>query len=221
MQCITYRIKSIIYNSSAAAKDHGVARIQQKHDVETILSKRRARCHVASLRANLFDEELWKEFTRPEILKGRYPLPCNRWKKTYLTSVRDMGRIAGTIIARQEAEEDMKNKHTSSSTEIRIINVAGDHLTGPQIAKCFSKAQGSKVRYYNNHQLTKMAKKSFPELYQQIKFLQTNKETTNIRKLKREFPGLISSFEDFLEETKWNYRDRKFDDLSNPQELQF
>ena len=216
-------IKSIIYNSSAAAKDHGVARIQQKHDVETILSKRRTRCHVTvtSLRANLFGEELWKEYTRPEILKGRYPLPCNRWKKTYLTSVRDMGRLAGTIIARQEAEEEMNNKQISSSTSIRIINVAGDHLTGPQIAKCFSKAQGSKVQYYNNHELTKMAKKSFPELYQQIKFLQTNKETTNIRRLKREFPGLISSFQEFLEETKWSKRDRMFDDLSNPQELQF
>jgi len=81
--------------------------------------------------------------------------------------------------------------------------------------------QGTKVRYYNNHQLTKMAKKSFPELYQQIKFLQTNKETTNIRKLKREFPGLITSFEEFLEETKWSNCDRMFDDLSNPQELQF
>jgi len=135
-------VKSIIYNSSAAAKGHGVARIQQKHDVETILSKRRSECHVTSLRANLFDEELWKQFTRPEILNGRYPLPCNRWKKTYLTSVRDMGRIAGTIIARQEAEEEMmNNKQISSSTNIRIINVAGDHLTGPQIAKCFSKAR--------------------------------------------------------------------------------
>ena len=215
-------IKSIIYNSSAAEKDHGVARIQQKHDVETILSERRTRWHVTSLRANLFDEELWKQFTRPEILKGKYPLPCNRWKKTYLTSVRDMGRIAGTIIARQESEEETNNKQKiSSSTNIRIINVPGDHLTGPQIAKCFSKAQGSKVRYYNNYKLTKMAKKSFPELYQQIKFLQTNKETTNIEKLKREFPGLISSFEEFLEETKWSDLDRMFDDLSNPQMLQF
>ena len=215
-------VKSIIYNSSAAAKCHGVARIQQKHDVETIFSNRRAGCHITSLRANLFGEELWKEYTRPEILKGRYPLPCNRWKKTYLTSVRDMGRLAGTVIARQEAEEEMNNKQEiSSSTSIRIINVAGDHLTGPQIAKCFSKAQGTNVQYYNNHELTNMAKKSFPDLYEQIKFLQTNKEMTNIRKLKREFPGLISSFEEFLEETKWSDCDRKFDDLSNPQELQF
>ena len=66
-----------------------------------------------------------------------------------------------------------------------------------------------------------MAKKSFPDLYEQIKFLQTNTEKTNIRALKREFPGLITSFEEFLEETKWNDCDRKFDDLSNPQELEF
>jgi uncharacterized protein YbjT (DUF2867 family) len=217
-------VKSIVYNSAAGAKDHGVTRIQQKHDIETILSKRKCPCRVTSLRANIFGEEIWKEYTRPEILKGKYPLPVSWWRKIYLTSVRDMGRLAGAIIAKEKNENTHSSVDGSDSTmttSIRILNVAGDRMTGPQIAKSFGKAQGSKVRHYNNHELTKMAKESFPDLYEQIYFLQTNREKTNIQSLKKEFPGLITSFPEFVEETKWGNPERKFEDLSNPQELEF
>jgi len=217
-------VRSIVYNSAAGAKDHGVARIQQKHEIEMILSKRKRTpaCRVTSLRANIFGEELWKEYTRPEILKGRYPLPVAWWRKIYLTSVRDMGRLAGSIIARQ-SEDDMNEQPDDdlSCTSIRVLNVAGDRLTGPQIAKSFRLAQGSKCRHYNNRELTKMAKESFPELYEQIHFLQNSREKTNIASLKREFPGLITPFAEFLEETKWGEQERKFEDLSNPATLEF
>ena len=113
-----------MYNSAAGAKDHGVQRIQHKHDIERILSRRRSPSSVTSLRANIFGEELWKEYTRPDILKGRYPLPVNRWRKIYLTSVRDMGRLAGTIIGRNDDAKEQSN------TTIRVLNVAGDHMTG-------------------------------------------------------------------------------------------
>lgn len=55
-------VKCIVYNSAAGAKDHGVQRIQQKHDIERILSRRRSPSSVTSLRANIFGEELWKEY---------------------------------------------------------------------------------------------------------------------------------------------------------------
>ena len=133
-------VKCIVYNSAAGAKDHGVRRIQQKHDIENILSKRKCpTCHVTSLRANIFGEEIWKEYTRPEILRGRYPLPVNRWRKIYLTSVRDVGRLAGTIIARDEEGKEDAQMIPATTTSIRILNVAGDHMTGPQIARCLGK----------------------------------------------------------------------------------
>lgn len=215
-------VKCIVYNSAAGAKDHGVQRIQQKHDIEKILSERcwktgrHNSSHFTSLRANIFGEEIWKEYTRPDILKGRYPLPVNRWRKIYLTSVRDMGRLAGTIIARRNYDTTQENKFQSTT---RILNVAGDHLTAPQIARIFGKAQGMKCRHYNNRELT--AKESFPDLYEQIHFLQHSREKTNIRALKKEFPGLITSFAEFVDETQWADSEKTFEDLSRPETLEF
>ena len=210
-------VKSVVYNSAAGAVDHGVARIQQKHDVEAIFAGRERPCRVTSLRANIFGEELWKEYTRPRILSGEYPLPVNRWRKIYLTSVRDMGRLAGTIIAKDTG--DGGDSGTTATTTLRVINVAGGHMSGPRIARAFGRAQGSECRHVNNRELTKMAKESFPDLYEQIHFLQTSKERTNIRALKRQFPGLISSFDEFLEESQWGDPERTFEDLSNPESL--
>jgi hypothetical protein len=44
-------------------------------------------------------EEFWKHYTRPSILTGKYPLPTHCWlTPIYLTSVHDMGRLAGLAI---------------------------------------------------------------------------------------------------------------------------
>lgn len=125
-----------------------------------------------------------------------------------------MGRLAGTIIARKSA-----NKQDDGSTSSRIVNVAGDLLSGPQIATAFGKAQGSSCRHVNNREFAKSAKMNFPELYEQIHFIQTSPEKTNIKALKKEFPGLITSFKEFLDDTEWGNVDLKFDDLSKPESL--
>lgn len=209
-------VRTIVYHSAAGAKDHGVKRIQQKHDVEKILSKRRlGHGRLTSLRASLFMEELWKNYTRPQILQGKYPLPVHRWRKIYLTSVRDIGRLAGAILQSRETEEN------ENDNAIQILNVSGDRLTAPQIAKAFGQAQNSKCHHVSNRELTRTARKSFPELYEQIRFLQTSKERTDIRSLKKQFPGLISSFRGFLQETQWNDTDKSFRYFSNPESLEF
>lgn len=210
-------VRSIVYNSVAGAKDHGVKRIQQKHDIEGILSKRKRQCGVTSLRANIFGEELWKEYTRPQILEGRYPLPANRWRRIYLTSVRDMGRLAGAIIANEKKDRGS----SATSANFRILNVAGSRMTGPQIARAFGTAQGSRCTHINNRELTKMAKENFLDLYEQIHFIQTSCEKTNIASLKKEFPGLITTFQEFLLETQWGDLERTFEDLSKPETLDF
>eukprot|EP00804_Cyclotella_cryptica_P024194 CCRYP_020859-RA/>CCRYP_020859-RA protein AED:0.24 eAED:0.24 QI:94/1/1/1/0/0/2/365/429 len=206
-------VSVIVYNSAAGAKDHGVKRIQQKHDIEGILAGRKRLTHVTSLRANIFMEELWKVYTRPQILKGRYSLPTNWWRKIYLTSVRDMGRLAGTIIARDSQDK-------VNTQRIRILNVASEHMSGPQIASAFSKAQGSRCQHVNNRELTKLAKEGFPELYEQIRFLQTSREKTDISAVKKEFPGMLTPFVEFLRETQWNDCERTFGDFSKPEKLE-
>ena len=125
-----------------------------------------------------------------------------------------------TIIARDEEGKEDAQMIPATTTSTRILNVAGDHMTGPQIARCFGKAQRTKCRHYNNRELTKMAKESFPDLYEQIHFLQNSKERTNIASLKKEFPGLITPFSEFLRETRWGDVDRTFDDLSKPETLE-
>ena len=211
-------ITSIVYNSAAAAKNHGVFRIQQKHDIEQVLSSTAGGRHFTSLRANIFMEELWKEYTRPNILDGQYPLPVHRWRHLYFTSVRDMGRLAGRTILLDQQQDATNNSKDSS---IRIINVAGDCLTGPQIAKAYAKAQGSKCRHYNNSKEMRKTRETFPDLYEQIQFLQTSQEKTDIKSLKKEYPGLLDTFEEFLEDTRWGDRHRTFDNFSDPSSLKF
>ena len=84
-------------------------------------------------------------------------------------------------------------------------------MTGPQRHK----------EFYNNRELTKMAKENFPDLYEQIHFLQNSKERMNIASLKKEFPGLITPFfSEFLRETRWGDVERTFDDLSKSETLE-
>jgi hypothetical protein len=88
----------VVYNSAAAPPNHGVQRIQQKHDVEHVFRDTMEKHYVTdnnqqvddnsrspsnnplifvSLRANIFMEELWKHYTCPSILTGKYPLPTD------------------------------------------------------------------------------------------------------------------------------------------------
>ena len=206
-------IQRVVYNSAAASKDHGVARIQQKHDVERVFQTAienetsNSTFQFTSLRANLFMEELWKHYTRPQILGGKYPLPVHRRRKIYLVSVRDLGRLAGRLLMGE------------TDGTISIMNVAGDYLTGPEIAKAFERSQHSTCRYVNPRWFTWMARWKFKELYEQIKFLQTSKETTDIEALQSQFPNLLTSFDEFLEETSWGNHTRVFEDFAKPESL--
>lgn len=209
--CKNPGIQRVIYNSAAGAPDHGVARIQQKHDVEQVfvdaIETEEAFFQFTSLRATLFMEELWKRYTRPKILNGKYPLPANRKRQIYLVNVRDLGQIAGTIVL------------SNDGPSVSVMNIAGDCLTGPELAAAFAKAQQSPCRYVNPRWFTLKARWTRPGLYEQIKFLQTSKETTNILALREQFPTLLTRFDDFLDETDWGNRTRVFEDFAKPSSL--
>lgn len=207
-------IDEIVYNSAAGANDHGVARIEQKHRVEQVFQtaiENGAHFRFTSLRATLFMEELWKRYTRPQILAGKYPLPAHRRKKIYLVSVRDLGRLAGTILYESKVDD-----HPS----VTIINVAGDHLTGPEIARAFAESQQSPCRYFNPRLFTLIAWWKNKSLYEQIRFLQTSKETVDIDALRKRFTATpLTTFDRFLEETSWSNRTRVFEHFASPTSL--
>ncbi|CAB9503312.1 NmrA-like family [Seminavis robusta] len=213
------QIRHIVYNSAAAHEDHGVARITQKHDVENVFQNLvqthnnkddNGKLSFTALRCNIFMEELWKVYTRPTILKGRYPLPVRGKRKIYLISVRDLGKLAGSIIRNSGS-----NNPDEASSFTETINIAGDYLSAKEIAQAFGSAQGTPCEHYNPRLMTLKAWWKFPELYEQIRFIQTFTVQTDVEALKGRFPGMLTSFADFLEETQWGNKELSFSDFSN------
>ena len=208
----------VVYNSAAAEDGHGVCRIMQKHDVERAFrevivvstTSDASDSSFVSLSANLFMEELWKGYTRPAILRGRYPFSVRPDQNVYLTSVRDMGRLAGTILTMpNDAYRNWTSKNNDS-----VINVAGDVLTPRTMAETFDKVQNSTCVHDRGQLFGLFARLFFRDLYEVIRFYRTSTEITNVEALRTRFPGLLTTFEEFLVETRWADADRVYEDLS-------
>lgn len=185
----------VTYNSAAADPGHGVARIQQKHDCEVVF--REAALPLCALRANLFMEELWKDYTRPAIVeKRRFTFSVPGDKPIYLTSVRDMGHVAGALFARPDLRES-------------VIDVASDVKTPKQMAHAFG-ADFKRDRFF--YWISKLFA---PELHQIIRFYTTSNLRVDIDRLRADLgPDVLTSFDDFLQETAWFDLERTYESLA-------
>jgi uncharacterized protein YbjT (DUF2867 family) len=197
-------VKSVVFNSAVGEPGHGVIRVQQKHDCEDAYVKSFANRDIrfTSLRANLFMEELWKGYVRPQVLKGKFSFALAPSKKLYLTSVRDMGRLAGRILGK-----------TSDGDTVRILNVASDHLSCPDMAATYAEVQGTPCRHTRARLLGLFARLFFRDLYSILRYNQVMTETSDIQQLNKEFPGDMTSFLAFLKETHWEDTSRNFESL--------
>ena len=148
-------------------------------------------------------QELWKSYTRPSILRGSYPFSLPLDRPVYLTSVRDMGRLAGTCLARPPP-----------AATGRKINVASDLLNPALMAEAFALAQGTPCVHKRARLLRWIARLFLPDLYQVIQFYRTSTETTDLEALADEFPGLLTPFSTFLEETNWANASATYEDLA-------
>jgi uncharacterized protein YbjT (DUF2867 family) len=200
-------VRNIVFNSAAGEKGHGVRRIQQKHEVENVFIEHNE-INFTSLRANLFMDELWKEYTRPSILKGVYPFFIPSDRPIYLTSVRDMGRIAGKILLNQQPMQ-----MASTKFHHRIMNVAGDVLTPNQMAEAFAKEQKSPCKHKQRRIFALIVGLFFRDLNEIIQFYRCSREKTDINMLNVEFPSLLTTFPSFLSETNWSDRNLSFESL--------
>jgi len=90
---------------------------------------------------------------------------------------------------------------------------AGDVLTAKEMADAFAKVQGTPCKHSQSRLFAFLSRLFFRDLFQVIRFYRQSTETTDIPALKKEFPGLLSSFESFLEETSWSDPNLSFDDL--------
>lgn len=193
-------IQHFVYNSAGGAdRNSGISHIEQKFKVENILKE--AGLPTTMLRACLFMEEFWKKYTRPSILKGTFPFSVQPDKPLHLISNKDMGKIAAYVI------------QNPSKYIGREIEVAGDVLTSKQLAQAFSQAQGTPVIHKEVPAwlfLLLLQK----ELFNLIQWYRNKGYEADVEYLReQEFPGILTSFNDFLEETNWANKELTYESL--------
>lgn len=193
-------IKHFVYNSAGGAdRNSGIGHIEQKYKVEQILKQ--AGLPTTILRACLFMEEFWKKYTRPSILKGVFRFSIQPNRPLHLITTKDMGRVAAYVM-----------QHPSKYIG-KEIELAGDMLTPQQMAEAFSKVQGMPVVY-----------KEIPawifllllrkELFALIQWYRTKGYQADVKRLREdEFPGLLTTFSEFLEETDWANAEQSYESL--------
>jgi uncharacterized protein YbjT (DUF2867 family) len=195
------QVQHFVYNSSGGAdRNTGIQRIEQKYQVEQIFKE--AGLPTTMLRACLFMEEFWKSFTRPQILKGRFLFSIQPDKSLHLLSVKDMGKVVVQVM--QSPEEYI-------GTEIEL---AGDVLTPKEMAAEFSQVQGQKVVHWEIPPWIFLLLLRL-ELYQLIRWYRQEGYQADVTYLReKEFPGLLTTFREFLEETRWADSEKSYESLA-------
>lgn len=192
-------IQHLVYNSAGGAdRNSGIPHIEQKYKVEQIFQA--ANLPTTMLRACLFMEEFWKKYTRPSILKGAFPFSIQPNKPLHLITTKDMGRVAAYVI-----------QHPSQYIG-REIELAGDVLTPKQMAEAFSQAQGIKVTHKETPAWIFLLLWQ-KELFDLIQWYRHKGYQANVQQLRTEFPGLLTTFSEFLEETNWANPELTYENL--------
>ncbi len=193
-------VSHFVYNSAGGVdRNSGIPHIEQKHRVEQILQQ--ANLPTTMLRACLFMEEFWKQYTRPSILKGSFPFAVQPDRSLHLITTKDMGRVAAYVM-----------KHRSQYVG-QAIELAGDVLTPLQMAAAFSRVQGKPVVYKEMPPwiFLLLFRKS---LFDLIQWYRQHGYQADVTSLRTAFPGLLTTFTQFLEETDWANPALTYQDLS-------
>ncbi|QIR36208.1 NmrA family NAD(P)-binding protein [Tolypothrix sp. PCC 7910] len=192
-------IQHFVYNSAGGAeRNSGIPHIEQKYQVEQILKA--AGLPTTMLRACLFMEEFWKKYTRPSILKGTFPFSIQPDNPLHLITTKDMGRVAAYVI-----------QHPSQYIG-REIELAGDVLTPKQMAEAFSQAQGIKVIHKETPAWIFLLLWQ-KELFNLIQWYRHQGYQADVQQLRKEFPGILTTFSEFLAETHWKNPELTYESL--------
>lgn len=195
------QIKHLVYNSAGGAeRKSGIRHIQQKYEVETVF--RETGLPTTMLRACLFMEEFWKKYTRPSILKGRFPFSLPSSHPIHLLCVKDLGRVAAWVMTHREKYLDRK------------IELAGDVLTPQQIAEEFSRCERKTVVHQEISAWLFLLVFRW-QLFKLIQWYRNDGYQADVKYLRREFPDLLTSFREFLQETQWADETRTYESLQS------
>ena len=113
-----------------------------------------------------------------------------------------MGRLAGTCLA-----------SAPPPASGRWLNVASEVSSPARMAEAFATAQGTPCVHKKARLRRWVARLLLPDLFEVIEFYRTSTETTDVPALQTEFPGLLTSFAAFLDETGWCDPELTYDDL--------
>ena len=191
-------VQHLVYNSAGGVdRRSGIKHIEQKYQVEQILQRA---VPTTMLRACLFMEEFWKHYTRPSVLKGSFPFAVQGDRPLHLITTKDMGRVAAYVM-----------KHRAQYVG-QAIELAGDVLTPKQMADAFAKAQGTPVTYKEVPPWIFLLLLRKP-LFDLIQWYRTKGYQADVPALRSAFPGLLTTFDQFLEETHWANAALTYQDL--------
>lgn len=206
--------RRVCYNSAGGGENGmpGVSQAEQKRAVEGILSETCGdSLHCVHLRATLFMEELWKDYTRPAILREgvfSFALPADR--KVQLVSVLDMGRAAARVLCADKDDAPAAGSAVEGATT--AVEIAGDELSMTDLAQAFERAQAGVAGCAQA-----VRHRRFPawpvwllnrDLYRIIAFYRDVGYEADVRECRARFDVL--SFEDSLEATHWEDRRRSY-----------
>lgn len=195
------KIKHLVYNSAGGAdRKSGIKHIQQKYEVEKVFKA--ASLPTTMLRACLFMEEFWKKYTRPAILKGRFPFSLPPSLPIHLLSVKDLGRVAAWVMTNRERYLN------------REIELAGDVLTPQQIAREFQRCQRKTVVHQEIPAWLFLLVFRW-QLFKLIQWYRHEGYQADVQHLRQEFPDLLTSFPEFLQETHWADETRTYESLQS------
>ena len=147
-------------------------------------------------------EEFWKQYTRPSILQGRFPFSLPSSQPIHLLCVKDLGRVAAWVITHRE-------KYLK-----REIELAGDVLTPQQIAEKFSRCQSQTVVHQKIPAWLFLLLFRW-QLFKLIQWYRYEGYQADVKYLRREFPDLLTSFQEFLQETHWADETRTYESLQS------
>lgn len=143
----------VVYNSAVGEPEIIGIRKQQKQDIEEMFRSEFPTIDLTALRSNFFMDEVWKKYTRPGVLDGKFTFCVPPSTPIHLTAIADMGFIAGRCFQSPE------------TTANRIINVAGDILTPTEMAAAFAKCQGSSCKHSRGRVMSLLARLFFKDLW--------------------------------------------------------
>ncbi|GLC52607.1 hypothetical protein PLESTB_000648600 [Pleodorina starrii] len=231
-------VRLIMYNSSGGRGcGYGITQMEQKHRIEDVMA---AEVPTVALRASMFMEELWKRYTRPGILKGRFIWSTPSDRPVQLVAARDMGLAAGCLISgvgqqsaaalattsggsrisvpwdqgapgREAATTTTKQQQQQSGRRLRLRAI---ELSGDELSPAQMCEVFAKVQ---GQPVRHHRAPAWPfwflarDVFRISRFLTERGFTGDVAACRAQFPGMLT-FEDFLRATRWAEHSRSYED---------